>query len=155
MSAFTTITPELTAEILRYVHHEREGALSKGERLDILYLHSYFRSLGTPRASETFAQMVGRSDKLVKLIWSDYLKTKQVTVVAPPANRMARPTRIPDNGHVFVRNRRLDRTRTVARNVMDFLVENRFMYLDYNDSKAIASGERNVQRYLLRHGFKR
>ncbi|CAK4105850.1 unnamed protein product, partial [Aphanomyces euteiches] len=56
---------------------------------------------------------------------------------------------------VFVRNRRLDRTRTVARNVMDFLVENRFMYLDYNDSKAIASGERNVQRYLLRHGFKR
>ncbi|KAG9404224.1 hypothetical protein AC1031_005763 [Aphanomyces cochlioides] len=143
-----TIEAGVFQEITQYVKAQRPPALTKEERLDILRLHAYFRSRATPRASELIAEATGRSQRVVKAVWKDYLDSKTVVPVAPPSNTTQHASRIPKSTHItsavqeFIRNRRMTRTRTVAGDVMEFLFENGFIALDYSCSKSLASAER-------------
>ncbi|CAK4671991.1 unnamed protein product [Aphanomyces euteiches] len=152
---------DLFHEICHYVRQSRPTALTKEERLDILRLHAHYRLQGVAGASEKISEALGRSLRVVKQVWSDYLRTRQVQVAVPPANHATRATRLPRSKFVlsevqeFVRNRRLTRTRTVASDILDFMFQNGYIHLDFSCKKTVAACERNVQRYLVREGFKR
>ncbi|CAK4112817.1 unnamed protein product, partial [Aphanomyces euteiches] len=119
----------------------RQRSLTVEERWDIVRLQAQLRyererdkSAGivvdkTP-VSDRVAVLLGRSSKTCTLVWSEYIKNGSVSSVPPPANRHVRANRISNDADVesgvqkFVRDRRLTRTRTVAKDLMAYLLEN-------------------------------
>ncbi|ETV83002.1 hypothetical protein H257_04750 [Aphanomyces astaci] len=157
----TTITDEDNDDITAYIRQERQRSLTKEERLDILRLHVELRCDNVRNASTKFtiARLLGRSRKIVKEVWSDYLRTNTINVATPPSNQHARPTRIPSTHAVtslvrqFVRPRSMTRVRTVAKDVMAVLLDTGVIQCDVD--RRVASCLRVVQLHLDRMGFKR
>ena len=54
-----------------------------------------------------------------------------------------------------IRQRNMDRKRTVARDVMDFLLKENFLCIDYVSQDHVKTGLRIIQRFLVSRGFKR
>lgn len=81
-----------------------------------------------------------------------------MTTQTTAANRLTKPGVIPDCRYVvsaiqeFVRKRRITRTRTVAMDVLNFLVIKGLLNVDRLSEKSIKAALRAVQRFLVRTG---
>lgn len=152
---------ECCAAAERYIAEQRPPALTREERLDILRLHVHLRRAKVPRVAPTIAAMLARSDKTVKAVWAEFKQYGSVSATEPPANRGPRPTTVPNTSevmsavHTFVAERRITRTRTVAKDVLALLLERGDMIVDRDCNRAMAAALRAVQRYLKRCGFRR
>ena len=119
------------------------------------------RQVTAPKISKTIAKMLRRKESLVKNVWTEYIKGKTVTTNIVAGNRNAKDGVIPDCRYVtnalqeFVRERRATRTRTVAKDVLEFFVSNGFITVDRSNNASMKAGLRAVQRFLLRKGYKR
>jgi hypothetical protein len=147
-------------DVVAFVKKQRPRNLSK-ERLDITRFHAYFRYEGTPHADKLIASMLGRCNKLVKRIRSEYVNSRSVTASIVAANRSVHRTAVADTNMAttlvqeFVGNRRATRIRTIAKDVMMCLYEAGIIYFDVNDNKSRKVCLRSVQRFLARRGLKR
>ncbi|KAH9087757.1 hypothetical protein LEN26_019822 [Aphanomyces euteiches] len=148
-------------DIMDFVAKTRPPALTLGERLDILRLQAYFRREKLPNPSAHIATILGRGIKTVQSVWSDYCNQNDVVVALPPANRNTHATRIPHTKQVmedvleFVRMRRLNQERVVAKDVLSMLVAKKHIRYDNENEKQSAAALRATQAYLSKHGFKR
>ncbi|KAH9112766.1 hypothetical protein LEN26_002882 [Aphanomyces euteiches] len=146
--------------IANFVQHQRPRSLTKEERLDILRLHAYFRFQGTPDVAGCIANMLGRSEKVVKQVWHEYQTQKTDCPAPPPSNKITHKSRLPMTNAVvalvqaFVRERRRTRTRTVAKDVLALLVEKKHLDVDSNSPSSFASALFAVRRFLARIGLK-
>ncbi|OQR88839.1 hypothetical protein ACHHYP_20290 [Achlya hypogyna] len=140
--------------IMAYVVRQRPRALTVEERLDILYLHAYYRKQGVQAVAQVIASAVGRSVAVVRQVWTQYKSTERVVAAPSPSNSTNHRTRVPDTKLVlaqvqeFLREKRLTRTRVVAKDVMVFLQENGHVQLDMQDDKDTAACLKSVQTYL-------
>ncbi|KAG9412161.1 hypothetical protein AC1031_015098 [Aphanomyces cochlioides] len=112
----------------------RPRALTKEERVDIIRMQVQLRHEQTMKidstgqgVSQRIATMLGRGRDTVEKVWKEYMNQQTIEVRPVPANRTNHPTRICKHPMViadvqtYVRERRLTRTRTVARDVVDFM----------------------------------
>ena len=143
-----------------YIKSQRPRALTLDARLDILALHLHFRALGQP-STELIAKMLMRSERVVKSVWAELAKTKALTVAVPPTNTAKRKSFVPNTKAVasavqtFVRERRAWRERTVAKDVMSFLLKRKVITYDPANKKSAGAALRGVQRFLDKRGYKR
>jgi hypothetical protein len=134
-------------EALDYVRLERSRNVSREERLLILRLHTNMRAHGATNVTKSIVELTGRCAKVVKEVWSEYCRSGTCTEAAPACNKISHTARVPNNidAHSlvqeFVRQRRLSRTRTVAKDVMAFLIEEGHLQCDQ-------SREKDVHAYL-------
>jgi hypothetical protein len=167
---------DLFDEVVAFAKANRPRALSAVECLDILLLQAYFRykhkrhqrKVGKQRASKVkhdvsamIAKMLRRKKALVQSVWRDFLRKQSLDVQVVPANRLAKPGVIADSWQVtkalqdFIHDRTMTRTRTVAKDVLQFFVQHNFLTVNKDDEKAEKNALRAVQRFLLRKGYKR
>nr|CCA27832.1 AlNc14C727G12452 [Albugo laibachii Nc14] len=143
--------------------------------MDILLLHGYLRyehgkkqkkvdadrRIGAPRISQTIALMLHRKEQLVKEVWADYLRNKPIIPDIIAGNRAAKRTVVLGCRYVinelreFVRDRRETRTRTVAKDVLEYFANRQFGQLDHSNKATMKVGLRAVQRFLISNGYKR
>ena len=137
------VDDEFYNKILSFVKKNRPRSLKAEERLDILFLqgrirheheedkkkHGPGRPVKAPQFSRKVAKSLRRDEELVKSIWSDFIRTESIdTNVLVAGNRTAKCGVIPDCRYVtsslqeFVRERRFTRTRTVAKDILEFFV---------------------------------
>ncbi|ETV88017.1 hypothetical protein H257_01402 [Aphanomyces astaci] len=161
MPSTTAISDDDYDEIASYIRQERPRSLTKEESLDILRLNAELRRDGQMQVSSTIGRLLGRSQKVVKEIWSQYLRSKNVLAVPPPSNQVQRTTRIPHTHAVtsivreFIPTRSVTRVRTVANDVMALLLEAKIIHYDVNCKPEAVNCLRRVQQFLLKLGFKR
>lgn len=97
----------------------------------------------------------------MKEIWAEYVRSSTITTKIVPGNRNAKDGVILDCRYVtlavqeFVRERRITRTRTVAKDIMDFLASRSLLYVDRSSEKSVKAGLRAVQRFLVAKGYER
>ena len=136
------VDDELFNNIASFVKKNRLRSLTAEERLDILLLQGHIRHrhegdkekhrpgrpVKTPQFSRIVAKSLRRDEQLVKSIWSDFIRTGYIDKnVLVAGNRTANCGVIADCRYVtsalleFVRERQVTRTRTVAKNILDFL----------------------------------
>ncbi|ETV69156.1 hypothetical protein H257_15111 [Aphanomyces astaci] len=161
MPSTTAISDDDYDEIASYIRQERPRSLTKEERLDILRLHAELRRDGQMQVSSTIGRLLGRSQKVVKEVWFQYLRSKNVLAVPPPSNQVQRTTRIPHTHAVtsilrqFIRTRNVTRVRTVAKDVMALLLEAKIIHYDVNCKPGAVNCLCRVQQFLVKLGFKR
>ena len=163
---------EELADVVSYVKTRRSRSLTFGEKLDVLLLQAELRhevekkdkNGRAKRVSEVtrlVAKYLHRKSNLVGEIWADYLRGKEIHLAKPGGNYNMKDTRVPRARSVvslvqkFVRERRLSRTRTVARDVMDFLEECGFISVDRTKPQSLESAQRSVARFLCTNGYER
>ncbi|KAG9399263.1 CAP-Gly domain-containing linker protein 4 [Aphanomyces cochlioides] len=155
------MTPTDYDAILDFVAKSRPSALTLGERLDILRLQALFRREKLPNPSGHIAKILGRGIKTVQSVWSDYLAQQDMLVALPPANRKNHSSHIPNTKQVmqqvleFVRIRRLNQERVVAKDVLSMLADRGHVSFNPHNEKDASADLRATQAYLLKHGFKR
>ena len=128
-------------EVAAYVKKHRSSVLTVDAKLDILLLqaklrHEHYvkqkllspgRKSSRAEATNRVAAYLLRKKEAVGEVWSDYVNGKPLRVANPAGNYRRKSTRVPRVAGViamvqrFVRVRRVTRTRTVAKDVMDFL----------------------------------
>eukprot|EP00171_Calliarthron_tuberculosum_P000839 IDg839t1 len=162
-------------EVAEWAKKQRPRSLTREEKIDVVLLQAKLRNeerkarekVGrgrkkrAPQVSSRVAHLLGRKEELVKRAWTEYISERNVTVAAGTGNTVAHTTNIPDSRKLtqelqtFVRERRLQRQRTVAKDVMVFLRSNG--YLPYNpvSRTSVASALRCVQRFLSKKGYRR
>lgn len=170
------VTKEFWEETRAFVKKNRPRALTSEERMDVIMCQTYLRlkyeekkrKLGKGRkmnklkASETTAEMLGRTPVIVGNIWAEYIRDRQVTPSKPPTNT-SKPhnLRFPDTNAVtlsiqlFLRGRREKLMRTVAKDVLQHLHQEQYIDYDPDDAKSSKRALRCVQRYLQRKGYRR
>ncbi|ETV64682.1 hypothetical protein H257_18460 [Aphanomyces astaci] len=111
---------------IAYVKKARSRYVSKNEILDIIMANAVLRQDGTPAASRTAARLRRRKEQLVQQVWKEFIQ-RGTTTTKPQASRdMSHRTRLPVTSDLakiiqeFVRHRRQDRQRTVAKDVVTF-----------------------------------
>ena len=82
--------------IMAYVVKQHPRALTVEERLDILYLHAYYRKQGVQAVAQLIASAIGRSVEVVRQVWTQYTSTERVVAAPSPGNRTNHRTRVPD-----------------------------------------------------------
>ncbi|ETV66761.1 hypothetical protein H257_16851 [Aphanomyces astaci] len=86
--------------------------------------NAVLRQDGTPAASRTAARLLRRKEQPVQQVWKEFIQ-RGTTTTKPQASRdMSHRTRLPVTSDLiqeFVRHRRQDRQRTVAKDVAHFL----------------------------------
>ncbi|RHY16035.1 hypothetical protein DYB25_013836, partial [Aphanomyces astaci] len=94
-------------------------------------------------------------------VLAEYLATHNLSVVQPPSNTTKHHSRVPDTHAVralvqrFIRDRCVTRTRTVAKDVLSYLVENHVVAVDDRKVKDYAACLRAVQVFLANQGYER
>ena len=161
--------------IVTFAIKNRERALTSAERLDILLLKGFLRHdhmekqkkngpgrpIKAPQIRKRISKMLRRKEQLVKEIWAEYVRSSTITKKIVPGNRNAKDGVSLDCRYVtlavqeFVRERRITRTRTVAKDVMDFLASRSLLYVDRSSEKSVKAGLRAVQRFLVAKGYER
>lgn len=137
----------------KYVANNRGRALTREERLDILLLQANLRSataaLGRKEpVTNKIARLLGRSCDTVGKVWSDFVNHQTVFVAEAPGNRSSRPVRLPRSREMqvdirlFIRTRSETRERTVAKDVMQVLVEAGYLQIDAEADRADAAANR-------------
>ena len=164
-------------EIVAYVKKNRSNVITKDAKLDILMLQAKFRhehytkqtrfpsdrnrSRSKGESTIRVASYLMRKKETVAGVWSDYVNGIPLEWSRPAANYNRKTTRVPTVAGViarvqrFVRDRRSTRTRTVAKDVMDFLDNCGYITIDRESKKSVDSAERSVRRFLERLGYKR
>ena len=162
-------------EILKFVKKHRGSTVSVGEMLDIIMMqgkirhdHYIMKRVSSPgrkptrhNATDKVAGYLRRSKDFVGKVWSNYVQGKPLMESTLPGNYSKKSSRVPVVNSVvcavqaFVRDRRINRTRTVAKDVLDFLVELGYMEVNRDDRKSDNAGLRSVQRFLRKQGYKR
>jgi transposase len=162
-------------EVVRYIKKNRPRALTREEKMDILMAQARLRyehylsqqkagpgqKVKSANATQTVMRQLGRAKPVVLDVWSSFWREQELHALAPPSNKNVRPSLVPDVSCVttamqtFVRERRQQRERTVARDVLHFLIEKQFIYVDNNDTNEYSASLRSVQRFLKRKGYKR
>lgn len=165
----------LLDKIVAFAKSNRRRSLCAGERMDILLLHAYLRyeheekkkkmgstrRIAAPKVSETIAKIFRRKVCLVKDVWKEYIMNNTVTTKIVAANRNEKQSVVPNCRYVtnviqeFIRERRETRTRTVAKDVLEYLVARGIMRVDMSNKSSLKAGLRAVQRFLTRRGYKR
>ena len=161
--------------VAAYVKKHRSSVITMDAKLDILLLqakirHEHFskqkllspgRKSSKADATNKVASYLLRKKETVGEVWSDYVNGKPLQVSNPAGNYRRKSTRVPRVAGViamvqrFVRDRRVDRTRTVAKDVMDFLDGCGFITVDRASKTSVESALRSVRRFLERTGYKR
>jgi hypothetical protein len=135
--------------------------LSKDERLDILMLHARMRSAKDKGVSHKIATLLARKRALVEEVWSTFKDGAAVVVKPVAGNCISHHTRIKETLDTasavqrFVREQRVTRTRTVAKDVREFLYDSKLLSYDKDSPKSCNAALRTVQRYLSKLGYKR
>jgi transposase len=171
----TKYSEELHEEIVAFAKQTRPRALTPVEKVDILLLNIELRrrfeekkkKIGrafrgkAPQYHEEVSQILRRGKRLVSETWKDFMTKKNIELSEAPGNRNSKWTFVPETRKVlrtlqqFMRERREIRERTVAKDILDCLVKNKFVCIRDGDLKAKKSALRSVQRYIVRKGFKR
>ena len=169
------VNQDFLDKIVSFAKANRPRALTSFERVDILLLQGYLRHehekkqtkvgpgrrIAAPEVSRTIAKMLRRQEELVKNVWSEYINAGTLSTNIVAGNRNAKCSVIPDCRYVtaavreFVRERRITRTRTVAKDVLLFLASKDFIAVDRSNNASMKAGLRAVQRFLNRKGYKR
>ncbi|RHY88362.1 hypothetical protein DYB35_009375 [Aphanomyces astaci] len=129
--------------------------------MDILWLQATLRETNTEDVAGVVSQLLGRARKTVKSVLAEYLATHNLSVVQPPSNTTKHHSRVPDTHAVralvqrFIRDRCVSRTRTVAKDVLSYLVENHVVAVDDRKVKDYAACLRAVQVFLANQGYER
>lgn len=162
-------------EVVRYVKKNRPRALSREDKLDILMAQSRLRyehylsqqkagpgqKVRSANATKTVMRLLGRAKPVVLDVWTSFRRDQELRTSTLPSNKCDRPSLVPDVASVtasvqgFERERRQQRVHTVARDVLQHLVENNYITVDMNDPKEYSASLRSVQRFLKRKGYKR
>ena len=162
-------------QVAAYVKKHRSSVITMDAKLDILLLqaklrHEHYvkqkllspgRKSSKAEATNRVASYLLRKKETVGEVWSDYVNGKVMQVANPAGNYRRKSTRVPRVAGVismvqrFVRDRRLTRTRTVAKDVMDFLDGCGFITVDRESKTSVESALRSVRRFLERTGYKR
>ena len=124
-----------------------------------------------PQIRKKVLQLFGISSQTYGKIMRHYLVHRSIYVSGTDdnggkGNRTAKVTRIPRSTQAqtqvrdWVRERRMQRQRTTARQVLDFLVHKGFLHIERDTTgkyvgKDLAVALRNVQRWLHVTGYKR
>ena len=88
------------------------------------------------------------------------MDTLSLSTTTHPGNRHPKPKRIPNSKKMlfrvrkFIRNRRIQKTRVVAKDVLNLLCDDGHVHVG-DSPKGQEAALRSVRRYLLRRGFKR
>ena len=96
---------------------------------------------------------------VVAEVWSEYVQSTTVTPQKPSGNPGGRGGAIVDVSQAttkvqeFIRKRNMDGMRTVARDVMDFLVKEKFICIYYASQDRVETGLWIVQRFLVSKGY--
>jgi len=166
---------QVEKDVVEYVKASRPRALTYGEKLDVLlvqcYLRRQFRDKKTkygkafrgvpPRYDDEVAKVLRRGQKQIKQTWRDFIENKHIKVAQLAGNSRRKATFIPDTRKVlrtlqeFMRKRREIRQRTVARDLLECVLDNQFIHINRSDPQRMASALRAMQRYIVRKGFKR
>ncbi|KAG9415679.1 hypothetical protein AC1031_000063 [Aphanomyces cochlioides] len=152
---------EKTLAGLALVRTLRPRSLTREERLDVLQLICYLRNQGEKDVSGKVAAMLGRGERTVKSVWSDYVASGNVVPVPPPSNASNHTQRVPSNPAVlalvqtFIRDRSIKRERTVAKDIVTLLQQHGHVTIKPNDKKDEASCLRAVQQFLIKQGYER
>lgn len=155
-TTMNAVVDKKTDEALDFVRTERSRNVSREERLLILRLHATMRARGENQVTKSIVNLTGRSGKIVKEVWSEFYRLGRCTEAVQASNMTSHLTRVPDNidAHSlvqeFVRQRRLTRTRTVAKDVMAFLIEQGHVRCDQSRKKDVHACLRAVRKFLAR-----
>jgi len=107
------------------------------------------------------ARLLHYSTKTVARVYRDWKNDESTAAAVTPANRHRKRTRISDTKSVviavrqFIRERRLNKQRTVSRTVRDFLHEKGHMITNDDNKNDQQASLRATQRFLRRCGFRR
>jgi hypothetical protein len=121
----------------------------------MLFLHADLRAdksaiLRKESVTNKISRLLGRSNKTVGKVWSDFIAHGSVIVSDVPGNRNERVTRIPrfvrmqSAVQTFIRNRCETRVRTTSKDVMHFLVEAQYMHVEMTDPVQVKTALRKV-----------
>lgn len=168
------VNKQFVDELLRFTKQNRSRSVSRVEKLDILLLQAHLRAeqkkkraktgaKDPPKArdvSKEVARILRRKTELVAKVWSTWVSQREVHDAVETGNRFGKKGAIVNTPKVtraleaFLDERRLKKTSTVAKDVLDFLVDKGFMAgPDRGNRKAVATATRTVQRFLERAGF--
>jgi len=135
---------------LEFANKRRKAAGNKG------------RPPKPPRFGDEVAYVLKRKREMCEKVWSQYLNKEKITISPGSGNRMPRTTKIKHTNGLrvrlrdWLRERQLKRERTVARNVLEFLIEEgKLKATVKDDEKDFKTALRLVQRYIVRIGWKR
>lgn len=93
--------------------------------------------------------------------WAEYIAERKASVAVTPESTTVHKTNIPDSRKLtrelqeFVRKRRLQRQKTVAKDLAVFLRSNGFLGYSPECSVSVASVLRCVRRFLSGKGYRR
>jgi len=165
---------DIKEQLTRIKKRRGKNPLSHEQRLDVLYSYLSLRQEGLQerqrhpdRAAKAknyrkrVHKLLGYGEDTVGRIYAEWNAARTVTVPQPAANRKPKPTCVPRTKAVhyivraFVREQRLHKRRVVAKTVLDELVKLGIIVLRDDGATAYSSALRAVQRYLVRHGFRR
>ncbi|KAF0710983.1 hypothetical protein As57867_005412, partial [Aphanomyces stellatus] len=150
-----------TDKIKSFVKSHRQRSLTFGEKLDILWMQATLREAKATQVSAQIAQNLGRSERTVKSVLAEFLATGKVTVCDPSSNTTNHKSRVPDTRAVralvrrFIRDRSVTRTRTVAKDVLAMLVDEKVLSVNESNTKDYSACLRSVQAFLLKQGYGR
>lgn len=160
-------------EDLRCVKKLRPYHITHAQKCDIIYAHRSLELAGAKanakspnkRPKGVYAQakvveMLGYSSTTVASVMAEWKRSKQVAESAGPGNRTAKAKRVPELRCIvtgvrkFVRDRRRNRQRTVAKDVLEYLIDQGLLVVgEGSHAKKVAL--RAVQRFLQRQGYRR
>ena len=92
---------------------------------------------------------------VVAEVWSEYVQSTTVTPQKPSGNPGGRGGAIVDASRATTKVQEFERMHTAARDVMDFLVKEKFICIDYASQDHVETGLRIVQRFLVSKGYQR
>jgi hypothetical protein len=169
------VDDEELEEVVKFVKKNRPNVITLGEKYDILLLQAKLRNehlhklrVLSPgrkstkcRATERVSTYLHRQKELVGGIWSDFWNSERIVEARQRGNYSQKSTRVPgarcvvNSVQAFVQDRCITRTRTVAKDVMDFLDQIGFIEVNCSDKKSVNAALRSVQRFLKNLGYKR
>lgn len=159
---------------LKLVKRKRAKFLNEDQKFEII--HGHFatelqnienhdknpnRRLKGAYAREKVAKLLGYGNKTVGTVMREWIDHQTVSEAQPPGNGNAKVSRVPqakiivNSVRTFVRQRRLKLQRTVAKDVLRFLIDNHYVNVSENDKKDYAAALRATQRFLVHSGYRR
>lgn len=172
-----TVDDEEYDRFLKWLRAERmkdTRTLSKSNLMDILTLHvslrhdAYVNSKKSGRQKpmdfvKTTSQLLRRDYNVCHSTWKDYVNKKEISAaVEQEGARGKKYTTFPRTQSLsfllrdWLHERELNRQRTVAKDVMFYLIEQGILPANTtSEPKKLKAGLRAVQRYILHLGFHR
>ncbi|ETV85003.1 hypothetical protein H257_02896 [Aphanomyces astaci] len=154
------MTTELDAAIA-FVAKARPRALTVGEKLDIIRLQAHFCKPEIKDVSNHVATILGRSNKTIQTVWSQYCNDGTFNVAKTRSNKSTHATRVPGTQAVMtlvldlLRTKRLTNSRVVVRDVMELLCEHGHLDVEKENPTDQRPSLRATQTFFKRRGFMR